>query len=1099
MAVLTFMFVALVTGVASAGITWVGACTSWSYDDSATKRMVFELEQGTCEIVPYAADTVRVRWHWDGLWAKDEIALIKTPDDFPAFSWTNYTQNGKVYIELPELLVEVTLTPNFGVNYYDRTSSENTGFNMASTWRWEYDETYDPVSDGTYNNLRYSHQLPYNFKVKSLMEMPNNEAYFGLGSVPESLNHRGHDIQLWNSDSYGWGEGSNPLYQSFPFFYGMRPAKAGENPDFCYGIFFNNSTRTVFRFGTESSIPDKYSFEGGDGQIDYFFFAGGADHQMPAVLKRYSELTGTPSKLPKWTLGYQTCRWSYDNQSWVEWLAETFSNDPNKNFPLDCIYLDIDYMNADPNTGYGGEGGLHQLTFNSNFPDPAGMIDYCEDRGVKLVPLIEPWINRQDYGLWDEAANNLHFLKDYWGNQLVTSIYFGEVSWLDFTSSHARDWWKGKLKNFLAQYPVAGVWNDLNEPASMVDSGEDLIPRNGLFWMDGRFGDNGDSRRWSVNNHNTYCIYETMTTVDALQEQFPNRRPMVVSRAGYPGIQRYAMSWTGDNQANWASLRYSIRHCNNIMISGQANTGDDLGGFVMETTPELLTRWHQKATLNPLCRSHSQKSVSEREPFRYSATYYNAMKKTIEFRYKLMPYLYSLANESHETGMPMNAPVVMFDQEDTATFSTSQYEMMVGENLMAAPVYNNGARSRSVYLPKDSKWYYWPMGEGGTNAYAGGSSYTVSAPLDVLPMFVREGAIIPMGPRMQNVNEFQSGWLDVKVWPADEQTSFTLYEDDGETMEYETGNYAETVFTAQRTPNGMDFSSTARAGSYDPYTNGVRQLNLVAYDMDDVQSVTDNGTALTEYADWAALGTNTVGWYYNSSNRTAYVRVQDGTSHNIEARYAAASVDYTISVQTGDHGAVSPAGTATVAAGSNQLFQIQADDLYRIASVTADGAPISHAFGQAEDQYDYLWENVQSNGTLAVAFGPAMSTNAPEAVPHVWIDSYYPADTNFDLLAMSDTDGDGMLSWEEYVAGTDPTNMQSRFYLTIAGVTNNDVLLDLPYTKSGRVYSVYYSDVLTNGFEFLSAITNTGSGQMSFTNDTSKTHRFYKVEAELNK
>lgn len=874
----------LLAGPVRGAVTYVGSCTNWYEDTGATNRMVFELEQGVCEIVPYAADTVRVRWHWDGLWGKDDVALVKGPSDFPAFAWSNRFEGGKVYLDLPELMVEVTLSTNFGVNFYDVTAPVDGGYKLAETWRWEYNPAYDPVVDGTYHNLRYSHTLPYEYKVKALMEMPAGEAYFGLGQVPESLNHRGHDLQLWNSDTYGWYSDWNPMYHSFPFFYTVKPAVPGSNPASTHGIFFNNSARTVFRYGTEATIPDKYSFEAGDGQIDFFFFGGGADHRMQEVLKRYTELTGTPAKLPKWAYGYQTCRWSYDNQTWVEWLAETFADSATSNFPLDVIYLDIDYMNASVGSAY-QDNNLRQLQFNTNFPTPVSMISHCNERGIKVIPIIEPWINRWHPGLWDEAANAQHFLKDNSGNQLVTDTFFGSVSWLDFTSTDARTWWKGKLKNFMTAYPISGIWNDLNEPASMVDSGEDLIPRNGLFWMDGRFGDNSDSRRWSVNNHNTYCIYETRASYEAMEEHYPNRRPMVMSRAGFPGVQKYAVSWTGDNRALWDhGLRTAIRNCNNIMISGQANVGDDIGGFVTNTTAELITRWHQKAVLDPIARNHSQKGTPDREPFRYSATYYNAMKKAVDFRYKLMPYFYTLAHRSHETGVPVHVPVVFYHEGDTTTHSTSEYDMLAGEHLLAAPVYTDGARTRTVYLPGSKTWYYWPMGEFDTNTFTGGSSVTVDAALDVLPLFVEEGAIIPMGPRMQYMNEFQPDFLNVLVWPATNETTFTLFEDDGETFNYTTGVYAETTFTVQRqASNEMTCVVGARSGSYDPYTNGTRRLNLLVHDFDAPGQVTLDSSPLTEYPASNDFDSCTTGWRHDAATRILYVRTADGFGGTIAA------------------------------------------------------------------------------------------------------------------------------------------------------------------------------------------------------------------------
>ncbi|MCB1128538.1 MAG: DUF5110 domain-containing protein, partial [Verrucomicrobiae bacterium] len=435
---------------------------------------------------------------------------------------------------------------------------------------------------------------------------------------------------------------------------------------------------------------------------------------------------------------------------------------------------------------YYEDGTLRQLTFNYNFPNVPGMINYTGQRGVKLIPLVEPWLSTGD-PKWGEAYGQLHFIKDYDLNQMITPIYFGSVSWIDFSSSPARSWWRGKLVNFLNQYPLAGIWNDLNEPAD-----NEAIGRNGQYWLDGRYPNQWDSRRFHLNEKNVYNIRETSLTYEALLQKYPGKRPFVLSRAGFPGIQRYALGWSGDNVASWDHCRHNIRLGVSVMSSGQANYGHDVGGFVGNPSAELNTRWHEWASMTPFFRSHSIKDNEQREPWRYGDYYGGLMRNIIKFRYQLMPYLYTLAHQSSVDGIPMNTPTVMHFQDDPGTHYQNDYDFMVGDNLLASGVYEQGASQRWTYLPAGTDWYNFYTGE----KLAGGNWAMQQAPLGRIPLYARAGAIVPMGPSMAYANQFQPDFMDIHVWPAPEgfASSFTLYEDDGETFDFLGGEYAKTVF-----------------------------------------------------------------------------------------------------------------------------------------------------------------------------------------------------------------------------------------------------------------------------------------------------------------
>ena len=302
------------------------------------------------------------------------------------------------------------------------------------------------------------------------------------------------------------------------------------------------------------------------------------------------------------------------------------------------------------------------------------------------------------------------------------------------------------------------------------------------------------------------------------------------------------------------------------MISGAAWYGHDLGGFADTVGGELLTRWHEWGAFLPFFRNHSRKgdnvvgSDQGREPWRFADPYQSAMRNCIQLRYKMLPYLYTLAYNCAQTGRPMNTPTVFSYYGDNNTSSLNDYDFLVGDYLLAGPVYTAGASTRTIYLPYalGVGWYHW-----WTNTrYGGGQTVTVNAPLGELPLFVRSDAIIPMGPAMQNTAQPASGYLDINCWP-ETSSAFTLYEDQGEGWSYTNGNYAAVTFTSSRTTNAWDFTIGARSGSYTP---GHTNFNIYVYNPTNVQDVLLNGSPLAQVGDLATVAT---GWLMTGDGKLA--------------------------------------------------------------------------------------------------------------------------------------------------------------------------------------------------------------------------------------
>jgi len=806
---------------------------------------------GVAELTPVAADVVRVRYYFTALWSKEEPMVAKQSNQWAAVSAT-FTDQGSTYlISMPQLDVVVTKSP-FKVDFKDKT-----GYYLSQDVATYFNSAYGYTGQSGFSSGDY--------KLKTIKSISSNQAIFGLGEYGGPLNRRGRELECWSVGTYNWGEFQNPEYMNMPFFYGVQPAN-GSIPAFVYGVFFNNPCRPLFSFGTGRTSSTQLSFEAGDGQMDYFFFGGGATHSMAGVIDRYSELTGRATFLPKWGLGYQQSRFSYESQEKVTNIANQAGlND----FPLDVVHMDIDYMDADGNFNI-GDGQLRQLTTNFKFPDPAGMISYCTARGVKVVPLIEPWLEPGDTTLYNDANANSHFIKDNAGATVTRGIYVGNVSWFDYTSTPMRDWWKGKIINWFNSVPFAGIWNDLTEP-----EGGDQIPQNGLLWLDGRYGTSTtDSRRQWSNEHNYFGLRASGQSFDTMKEKYPTKRPFVLGRSGISGLQRYAVSWSGDTAANWTYQRTTIRFGMGAMIAGAGWYGNDVGGFAGSPTGELMVRSTEWNALTPFFRNHANNNSAAREPWVFGEPYKSMLRDGIKFRYKLMPYLYTLAYNFTQTGEPMNTPAVFKFYGDNNTANLNDYEFMIGDWLFAAPVYNEGATSRSVYLPFTSgiEWYYWPTRDAYTGLkFTGGQTVNVSAPLGSLPLFVRAGAIIPMGPSLQNMTASAGDSLDLNCWPAG-NSSFTLYEDAGEGWDYtnSTGR-VQTTFTSSRGSTNWDFTVSARVGTYNP---GRSKYYIYVYNPQTVTGITLGGSNLTQAADFPSLQAATQGWVITTDSKLA-IKIPD--------------------------------------------------------------------------------------------------------------------------------------------------------------------------------------------------------------------------------
>ncbi|MEJ7558709.1 MAG: glycoside hydrolase family 31 protein [Pedobacter sp.] len=612
------------------------------------------------------------------------------------------------------------------------------------------------------------------YYVYATKKCQQEENFFGLGDKSGNMNLRGRQFQNWNTDAYSFGWEQDPLYRTIPFYTGVHDKAA-------YGIFFDNTFRSYFDFAKEDN--GKTSFWADGGELQYYYIHG--PHMMD-VVKRYQTLTGTHPMPPKWALGYHQCRWSYYPEKKVKEIAEGFRS---RNIPCDAIYLDIDYMD-----------GYRCFTWNkTHFPDPKRMIKELANDGFKTVVMIDPGIKVDDnYWVFKEGKENNFFCRrsdDYF---MEGHVWPGRCQFPDFTNPAVREWW-GNLYKELVEIGVAGVWNDMNEPAVF---GSGTFPNDVRHNYDGFRGSHRKA-------HNVYGMQMVRSTYDGLKKLMRNKRPFTITRAGYSGMQRYGCVWTGDNVATWEHLKLGNIQCQRMSISGVPFVGTDIGGFSGEPDAELFTRWIQLGTFSPFMRAHSAGDTSEREPWSFGEPFTSINRTYIELRYRLMPYLYSVFWEHHRYGFPILRPLVMLEQEDISN-SFRQDEFTFGDKILVCPVLEQGATSRMVYLPKGTWVNFWTH-----EVLTGENEYNIAAALDHMPLFVRAGSVIPEYPVMQYVGEKEVDEVMLNVYFSDYEVNSFLYEDHGDTFAYEQDIYSEKKFTVKGSETNLVIEQS-QAGLYTP-------------------------------------------------------------------------------------------------------------------------------------------------------------------------------------------------------------------------------------------------------------------------------------------
>lgn len=608
-------------------------------------------------------------------------------------------------------------------------------------------------------------------------KIQDTESFFGLGDKPTELNLRGKRFENYGADTYGFKKDEDPLYKNIPFYLGLHN-------NIGYGIFFDNTFRTIFDFGKEQF--DVCSFWARGGEMNYYFIYG---PELISVTEQYSWLTGTPEMPPMWALGYHQCKWSYFPEKQVREIANEFRT---RGIPCDVIYLDIDYME-----------GFRCFTWNKKgFQKPAKLLGDLKEKGFKTVVIIDPGIKVDpDYWVYKEGVENDYFCKRADGEYMEGDVWPGTCNFPDYTNADVRRWWSGLFEEMI-RHGVKGVWNDMNEPA---------VFEIGTFPEDVRHDFDGDpcSHRKA---HNIYGMQMARATYEGVKKfSYPNR-PFVITRSCYAGTQRFSSVWTGDNMATWEHLWIANMQVQRLNMSGISFAGSDIGGFIGNPDGELYVRWLQAGVFHPFCRTHyagNDPGAAPHEPWAFGAKFEFIAKKYILLRYQLLPYIYTTFWQHSMYGTPMIRPFVMEDQADEEALNHTD-QFMFGDKIMVCPVSLPGAETRLVYLPK-GKWYNFWNDEHET----GGKEFVSNAPLDKMPLFIKEGSVIPNYPKMQYVGEFDVEELTLHVYFTKSVQVSYIYEDAGDYYGYRNGQFNVKKFVVQHRRNVLKIFQTT-SGNFEP-------------------------------------------------------------------------------------------------------------------------------------------------------------------------------------------------------------------------------------------------------------------------------------------
>jgi alpha-glucosidase len=603
-----------------------------------------------------------------------------------------------------------------------------------------------------------------NESVTTYKHMQPGEHFVGLGEKTGNLDRKGSGYTNWNSDTFGYRTDQDPIYSTIPFYIGVHD-------NVSYGIFMDNTYQSDFNFGASNNRFSSFSARGGE--MNYYFIY---HKQLADIITSYTALTGRMKMPPLWSLGYQQNRYSYYPDTEVMRIAQTLRE---KKIPADGITLDIHYMDK-----------YKVFTWDKQrFPDPAKMNAKLKDMGFKLTVIVDPGVKvEKGYGVYERGLKNDIFIKYADSTNYTGEVWPGWCHFPDFTGAKGRNWWKTEIGKY-ASDGISGIWNDMNE----ISTWGQKMPDNVLFNYEGNIASNQQA-------HNVYGLNMAKASFEGFRKAL-NKRPFILTRSGYAGLQRYTAIWTGDNRAEDDHMLLGVRLLGSLGLSGVPFSGMDIGGFTGNPTVPLYARWMQIGAFTPYFRNHTGVNTKSAEPWAFGEEVLEITRNYINLRYQLMPYLYSSFYEATQNGKPVVRALPINYTHDEKVYSAkfqNQYEF--GNGFMIA-AFAGADTYGTVYFP-NNQWYNLYNDE----LIAGNQEKIIPVTMSKLPVYVKESSIIPMQSLVQSTAQKPTDTLTVHIYKGNRNNSFVYYEDDGESYNYENGSYYKRTITYDAAKKQITFA-----------------------------------------------------------------------------------------------------------------------------------------------------------------------------------------------------------------------------------------------------------------------------------------------------
>ncbi|MDD6430232.1 MAG: glycoside hydrolase family 31 protein, partial [Ruminococcus sp.] len=604
--------------------------------------------------------------------------------------------------------------------------------------------------------------------------LSENDIVYGLGEQIRGINKRGWQYVSWNYDNPNHHEDTRSLYGAHNFII-IHGAVT-------FGAFFDYAGKMEFDIGyTKRSVMQIHA---ASNNLTVYIITGESEKD---IVKQFRKMVGRSYIPPFWAFGYGQSRWGYKTEEDIRTVAKQYQD---AGIPLDSIYLDIDYMER-----------YKDFTVDTErFPNLKGLATDMKEQGIHLVPIIDAGVKIEDgYDVYEEGVQNNYFCKNAEGGDFVGAVWPGRVHFPDFLQPKARDWF-GKKYAVLTEQGIDGFWNDMNEPAifytedrladtcaeiEKLTAGNMGIQEYFAFTgmvagLNGNIGDydkfyhNVDGKMVKHSEvHNLYGMNMTRSAFEALQEISPEKRTLFFSRSSYIGAHRYGGIWQGDNKSWWSHILQSMQQLPALNMAGFLFTGSDTGGFGCDTTEDLMIRWLQYSLFTPLFRNHSADGTREQELYQFSNV--EAAGKMIQIRYSLIPYLYSEFLKAALNDEMMFKPLA-FDFPDDAMAEQVEDQLLLGNELMIAPIYKQNAQGRYVYLPEEMMLVRMHSSKDYTTEILPKGHHYVSVGLDELVFFIRNQKAIPFAESAKNTAKTDYNTIQLLGY---EGSSYELYADNG--------------------------------------------------------------------------------------------------------------------------------------------------------------------------------------------------------------------------------------------------------------------------------------------------------------------------------